>query len=43
MYHLSCFDHVFLVSGKPMESLLVGADFLQEYGLVVHFKSNCLV
>jgi hypothetical protein len=26
-----------------MESLLIGADFLHEYGLVVNFKTNCLM
>jgi len=39
---MSCFEHVFIVSGQLMESL-IGAEFLQEYGLVVHFKSNCLM
>ena len=38
-----CFEHVFLVSGQLIESLLIGADFLQEYGLVVNFKTNCLM
>jgi len=36
-----CFEHVFLVSGQLRESLLIGADFLQEYRLVVNF--NCLM
>jgi hypothetical protein len=26
-----------------MESLLIGADFVQEYGLVINFKTNCLM
>jgi len=38
-----CFEHVFLVSGQLIESLLIGADFLQEYGLVINFKTNCLM
>ena len=38
-----CFEHVFLVSGQLAESLLIGADFLQEYGLVVNFSTNCLM
>jgi hypothetical protein len=38
-----CFEHVFLVSGQLIESLLIGADFLQECGLVVNFKTNCLM
>jgi hypothetical protein len=38
-----CFEHVFLISGQLIESLLIGADFLQEYGLVVNFKTNCLM
>jgi len=38
-----CFEHVFLVSGQLIESLLIGADFLQEHGLVVNFKTNCLM
>ena len=38
-----CFEHVFLVSGQLIESLLIGADFPQEYGLVVNFKTNCLM
>ena len=33
------FEHVFLVSGQLIESLLIGADFLQEYGMVVNFKN----
>ena len=37
------FENVFLVSGQLIESLLIGADFLQEYGLVVNFKTNCLM
>ena len=39
----NCFEHVFLVSDQLIESLLIGADFLQEYGLVVNFKTNCLM
>jgi len=38
-----CFEHVFLVSGQLIESLLIGADFLQEYGVVVNFKTSCLI
>ena len=38
-----CFEHVFLVSGQLVESLLIGADFLQQYGLVVNLKTNCLM
>jgi len=38
-----CFEHVFLVSGQLIESLVIGAAFLQEYGLVVNFKINCLM
>ena len=37
-----CFEHVFLVSGQLIESLLIGADFLQGYGVVVNFKTSCL-
>jgi peroxiredoxin family protein len=37
-----CFEHVFLVSGQLIETLLIGADFLQ-YGLVINFKTNCLM
>ena len=37
------FEHVFLVFGQLIESLLIGADFLQEYALVVNFKTNCLM
>ena len=37
-----CLEHVFLVSSQPIESLLIGADFLQQYRLVVNFKPNCL-
>jgi hypothetical protein len=36
------FELVFLVSGQLIELLLIGADFLQQYGLVVNFKTNCL-
>ena len=36
------FEHVFLVSGQLIESMVIGADFLQQYGLVVNFKTNCL-
>ena len=35
--------NVFHVSGQLIESLLIGADFLQEHGLVVNFKTNCLM
>jgi hypothetical protein len=38
-----CFEHVFLVSGQLIEPLLIGADFLQEYGVVVIFKTSCLI
>ena len=38
-----CFEHVFLVSGQLIEWLLIGADFLQEYGLAVNVKTNCLM
>jgi hypothetical protein len=38
-----CFEHVFLVSGQLIESLLIGAYFQQEYGLVINFKTNCLM
>jgi hypothetical protein len=38
-----CFEHVFLVSGQLIETVLIGADFLQEYGLVINFKTNCLM
>jgi hypothetical protein len=37
------FEHVFLVSGQLIETLLIGADFLQEYTLVVNFKTNWLM
>jgi hypothetical protein len=37
-----CFEHVLLVSGQLIESLLIGADLLQEYGMVVNFETNCL-
>jgi len=37
------FEHVFLVSSQLIESLLIGADFLQQYGLVINFKTNCLM
>ena len=37
-----CFEHVFLVSGQLTESL-IGADFLQEYGVVINFKTSCLI
>ena len=33
------FEYVFLVSGQLIESLLIGADFLQQYGLVINFKT----
>jgi len=33
-----CFELVFLVSGQLIESL-IGADFLQEYGLVVNSRT----
>ena len=29
-----CFEHVFLVSGQLIESLLIDADFVQEYGRI---------
>ena len=38
-----CFENIFLVSGQLIESLLIGADFLQEYSLVVNFRTNCLM
>jgi hypothetical protein len=38
-----CFKHVFLVSSQLIESLLIGADFLQQYGFVINFKTNCLL
>jgi len=38
-----CFEHVFLFSDQLIESLLIGADFLQEYGVVVNFKTSCLM
>jgi len=38
-----CFEHVFLVSGQLIESLLIGAIFLQQDGLVLNFKTNCLM
>ena len=37
------FEHVSLVSDQLIESLLIGADFLQEYRSVVNFKTNCLM
>jgi predicted aspartyl protease len=37
------FEHAFLVSDQLIESLLIGADFLQEYGFVANFKTNCLM
>jgi hypothetical protein len=37
------FEHLLLVSGQLIESLLIGADFLQEDGLVVNLKTNCLM
>ena len=36
------FENVFLVSVQLIESVVSGADFLQQYGLVVNFKTNCL-
>jgi hypothetical protein len=39
----NCLQHVFLVSGQLLESLLIGADFLHEYGLVVNIKTDCLM
>jgi hypothetical protein len=40
----NCLEHVFLVSAQMLESLLIGADFLQECGLVVNLKKiNCLM
>ena len=38
-----CFEHIFLVSGQLVELLLIGADFLQEYGFVVNFKTSSLM
>jgi hypothetical protein len=38
-----CFDHAFLVSGQLIESMLIGADLLQNCGSVVNFKTNCLI
>jgi hypothetical protein len=38
-----CLEHIFLVFGQLTESLLIGDDFLQEYGLVVNFKTKCLM
>jgi hypothetical protein len=38
-----CFEKGFLFSGQLIEILLIGADFLQEYGLVINFKTNCLM
>ena len=38
-----CFEHIFLVSGQLIEPLLIGADFLQEYGFVVNFKTSSLI
>jgi hypothetical protein len=37
------FENVFLVSDQLIESLLIGADSLQQYGLVVNSKINCLM
>jgi hypothetical protein len=37
-----CFENVFLVSDQLVESLLIGADFLREYGFTINFKTNCL-
>ena len=34
------FENVFLVSGQLIESLLIGADFLQEHGFVMNFKTD---
>ena len=36
------FEQLFLVSGQLIESLLIGVDFLQQYGLVANFKTDCL-
>jgi hypothetical protein len=33
----------FFVSGQLIEPLLIGADFLQEYGFVVNFKTSSLI
>jgi hypothetical protein len=33
-----CFEYVFIVTGQLIETLLIGADFLQEY-----IKTNCLM
>jgi hypothetical protein len=38
-----CSERVFLVSGQLIESSLICAGFLQQYGLVVKFKTNCLM
>jgi hypothetical protein len=37
------FEYVFLVSGQLIEMLSIGADFLQDYGLVVNNITNCLM
>jgi hypothetical protein len=37
-----CFEHVFLVPGQLIETL-IGGNFLQEYGLVTDFKTNYLM
>jgi hypothetical protein len=37
-----CFEYVFLISGQLTE-MLTGADFLQDYTLLVNFKTNCLM
>jgi hypothetical protein len=34
-----CFEQDFLVYGQLIESLLTDPNFLQEYGLVVNFKT----
>ena len=38
-----CYEHVFLVSGQLVIFLLIDVVFLQEYGFVVNFKTNCLM
>jgi hypothetical protein len=38
-----CFEHVFLVSDRLTELLLIGADFVLEYGFIVNFTTNCLI
>jgi len=38
-----CYEHAFHVSGQLVIFLLTDAFFLQEYGFVVNFKTNCLM